>query len=107
VFTEASDPHSNGYLGDAIMSSRHQLDTVAVGVDHSPRFLKALSRDDQLTVTAWRGIRQGLRMMVELDDGALLLVPVLLLSAANRQHMIEANSDFLLPESQHWLQIVR
>jgi hypothetical protein len=28
-------------------------------------------------------------------------------SAANRQHMIEANSDILLPEPQHWLQIVR
>jgi hypothetical protein len=46
-------------------------------------------------------------MMVELDDGALLIVPVLLLTAANRQHMIEANSNILLPEPQHRLQIVR
>jgi len=45
-------------------------------------------------------------MMVELDDGAPLVVPVLLLPAANRQHMVEANSDILLPEPQHWLQIV-
>lgn len=45
-------------------------------------------------------------MMIELDDGALLIVPVLFLSAANRQHMIEANSDIPLPESQHWFQIV-
>ena len=42
-------------------------------------------------------------MMVELDDGALLIVPILFLPAANRQHMIEANSDILLPEPQHWL----
>ena len=46
-------------------------------------------------------------MMVELDDGALLIVSVLLLSAADRQHMIEANSGILLPEPQHRLQVVR
>ncbi len=67
--------------------------------------MQALSRDNQFAVTARCCLRQRFRMMVELDDGALLIVPVLLLSAANRQHMIEANSD-LLPESQHWLQIV-
>jgi hypothetical protein len=44
-------------------------------------------------------------MMVELDDRALFVVPVLFLSPANRQHMIGANGDILLPEPQHWLQI--
>src|SRR5258705_22942 len=34
-------------------------------------------------------------------------MPVLLLPAANRQHMIKANRDILLPEPQHRLQIVR
>ena len=43
-------------------------------------------------------------MMVQLDDGALLIMPVLLLPAANRQHMIEANGGVLLPELQHRLQ---
>ena len=46
-------------------------------------------------------------MMIDLDDKALLIVPVLLLSAADRQHLIEANGSILLPEPQHWLQIVR
>jgi len=45
-------------------------------------------------------------MMVELDDRALRVVPVLFLAAANRQHMIEAETDVLLPEPQHRLQIV-
>ena len=54
-----------------------------------------------------RCLRQRLRMMVQLDDGALLIMPVLLLPAANRQHMIEANGGVLLPELQHRLQIVR
>jgi hypothetical protein len=45
--------------------------------------------------------------MVDLDDRVLLIVPVLLLSAANRQHVIESNNHVLLPEPQHWLQIVR
>jgi hypothetical protein len=45
--------------------------------------------------------------MVELDDGVLLIIPVLLLPAANRQRVIKANRDILLPEAQHWLQIVR
>ena len=55
----------------------------------------------------WRCLRQRLRMMVQLDDGALLIMPLLLLPAANRQHMIEANGGVLLPELQHRLQIVR
>ena len=46
-------------------------------------------------------------MVVQLDDGALLVMPVLLLPAANRQHMIKAHGGVLLPEPQHWLQIVR
>jgi hypothetical protein len=46
-------------------------------------------------------------MVVDLDDGSLLIVPVLFLPAADRQHMIEANSGILPPEPQHRLQIVR
>ena len=106
MFAEAADPHGDGYLGDTIVSRRHQLNTIAVGIDHPSRFLEALSRDNQFAVTARCRLRQGLRMMVELDDRALLVVPVLFLSPANRQHMIEANGDILLPEPQHWLQIV-
>jgi len=44
-------------------------------------------------------------MMVQLDDRALLDMPILLLPAANRQHMIEADGGILLPELQHGLQI--
>src|SRR5437899_12913778 len=107
VFAEASDAHGDAQLGDAIMSRRHQLNAIAVGVDHSSRLLQTRSRDNQFAVAARRRLRQGLRMMVDLDDVALLIQPVLLLSAADRQHMIEANSNILLPEPQHWLQIVR
>src|SRR6266404_331355 len=107
VFPKASDAHGDAESRDAIKSRRHQLNTIAVGVDHSSRLLQTRSRDNQFAVTARCRLRQGLRMMVELDDGALLIEPVLFLPAADRQHMIEANSDFLLPEPQHWLQIVR
>jgi hypothetical protein len=79
------------------------LNTIAIGIDHPSRFLEALSRDDQFAVPAWCGFGQGLRVMVELDDRALLVVPVLFLAPANRQHMIEANGDILLPEPQHRL----
>jgi hypothetical protein len=89
------------------MSRRHQLNTIAIGIDHPSRFLQALSRDNQFAVTARRCLRQGLRMVVDLDDGSLLIVPVLFLPAADRQHMIEANSGILPPEPQHRLQIVR
>jgi hypothetical protein len=85
------------------MSRWHQLDTVAIGINHQLGFAQALSRDDQFAVAARCCLRQRLRVMVELDDGALLVVPVLLLSALNRQHMIEANNDIPLPEPQHWL----
>src|SRR6266705_2893211 len=106
MFAEAADSHRDGYLGDTIVSRRHQLNSIAIGIDHSSRFLEALSRDNQFAETARCRVRQGLRVMVELDDRALLVVPVLFLSAADRQHMIEANGDILLPEPQHWLQIV-
>ena len=46
-------------------------------------------------------------MMIDLDNGALLLVPVLFLPAADRQDVIEANGGILLPEPQHGLPIVR
>src|SRR6266576_3104957 len=81
VFAEASDAHGDAQLGDAIMSRRHQLNAIAIGIDHPSRFLKTLSRDNQFAVTARCRLQQGLRMMVELDDGALLIVPVLLLPA--------------------------
>src|SRR6266851_111485 len=107
MFKEASDSHGNGELGDAIISLRHQPDPVAVRIDHPLRFLQPLSGNDQFTITAWRRLRQRIRMMVDLDDRALLVMPVLLLSAADRQHVIEAKADILLPEPQHRLQIVR
>ena len=107
MFAKVSDPHGDGDLGDAPISLRHQLNTIAIGIGHPSRFLQTLSCDNQFAVTARCCLQQGLRVMVELDDGALLHVPVLLLPAANRQHMIEAKSDILLPEPQHWLQIVR
>jgi hypothetical protein len=34
MFAEAADSHGDGDLGDAIISRRHQLNTVAVGIDH-------------------------------------------------------------------------
>src|SRR5260221_4394553 len=89
------------------MCWRHQLNTIAIGIDHPARVLQAFSRNNQFAVAARGGLRQRLRVMVELDDGALRVVPVLFLPAANRQHMIEAKTDILLPEPQHRLQIVR
>src|SRR5260370_5855776 len=89
------------------MPRRHQADAIAIGIDQEARFLHALSRNNQFAVAARRYGRQGLRVMVELDDGALRVVPVLFLPAANRQHIIESKTDILLPEPQHRLQIVR
>src|SRR6266403_4693049 len=89
------------------MPRRYQADAIAIGIDQEARFLHALSRNNQFSVAARRCGRQGLRVMVELDDGALRVVPVLFLPAANRQHMIEAKTYILLPEPQHRLQIVR
>ena len=93
-------------MSDAVESRRHEQNAIAVGISHPPRLLQPLSRDDQFTVSARCSLRQGIRMMVDLDDRTLLLVPVLLLSAADRQHVIEAKADVLLPETQHRLQIV-
>jgi hypothetical protein len=84
----------------------HQLHTVAIGIGHPQRLRQALSCDHQLAVTAGRCLRQRLRMMVELDDGALLVMPVLFLSATHRLHMIEADRGILLPKPQHRLQMV-
>ena len=89
------------------MCRRHQADTIAIGIDHGAWFLDALSRNNQFAVAARCCGPQRLRVMVELDDGALLVMPVLFLSTANRQHMIKAQTDILLPEPQHRLQIVR
>src|SRR5258705_7919641 len=77
------------------MPRRYQADAIAIGINQEARFLHALSRNNQFSVAARRCGRQGLRVMVELDDGALRVVPVLFLPAANRQHMIEAKTDIL------------
>ena len=45
--------------------------------------------------------------MIEFYHRAQRVVPVLFLAAANRQDMIEAKADIVLPEPQHRLQIVR
>jgi len=59
VFAEAPDAHGDGYLGDAIISRRHQLDTIAIGIDHPSRFLQALSCDNQFAITARCRLGQG------------------------------------------------
>src|SRR6267378_5847234 len=83
-----------------------QADTIAIGIDHGPWFLDALSRNNQFAVAARCCGRQRLRVMVEFYDRAQRVVPVLFLPAANRQHMVEAKAGILLPEPQHRLQIV-
>src|SRR6266478_9251304 len=89
------------------MSRRHQADTIAIGIDHRAWFLDALARNNQFAVAARCCSRQRLRVMVEFYDRAQRIVPVLFLPATNRQHMVEAKADILLPEPQHRLQIVR
>ena len=106
VLAKASHAHGDSDLRDAVMSPRHQANAIAVRIGHPLRRLQALARDDQFAVAAGRCLRQGLRVMIELDDGALLIMPVLFLSAANRQYMVEANARILLPEFQHRLEIV-
>jgi hypothetical protein len=46
-------------------------------------------------------------MVVQLDDGPISVVSVLLLPATNRQDLVESKTCILLPEPQHRLQIVR
>jgi hypothetical protein len=89
------------------MSRRHETDTIAIWIDHGAWFFDALSRNNQLAVAARCYGRQRLRVMVEFYDGAQRVVPVLLLPAANLQHMVEAQAGILLLEPQHRLQIVR
>ena len=67
----------------------------------------ARSRNDQLAIAAGRCGRQRFDVMIEFYDRAQRAVPVLFLAAANRQDMIEAKADIVLPEPQHRLQIVR
>src|SRR5271169_4719667 len=88
------------------MSRRHQADTIAIGIDHGAWILNARSRNSQFAVAARGSGRQRLRVMVEFYDRTQRVVPVLLLPAANRQHMVEAKAGILLPELQHRLQIV-
>jgi hypothetical protein len=45
--------------------------------------------------------------MVQLDHRSHSVVSVLLQSATNGQHVIEAKTDFLLPKPQHRLEIIR
>src|ERR1700747_151079 len=68
MFAEAANPHGDGYLGDTIVSRRHQLNTIAIWIDHPSRFLEALSRDNQFAVTARCRLRQRLAMVVETYD---------------------------------------
>src|SRR5258708_8726312 len=89
------------------MSRRHRADGIASGIDNGARLLNAVSCNNQFAVAAGCRGREWLRVMIELDDRALRLVPVLVLPAANRQHIIESKTDILLPEPQHRLQIVR
>ena len=89
------------------MCRRHQADTIAIGIDHGALFFDALSRNNQLAVAARCCGRQRLRVLVEFYDRAQRVVPVLLLPAANLQHMVEAQAGILLLEPQHRLQIVR
>ncbi len=69
--------------------------------------LDAVSRHNQFAVAARCRGQQRLSVMVEFDDRAERVVPVLFLPPANRQHVIEAKAGILLPKPQHRLQIVR
>jgi len=84
VFVEASDSHGDGELSDAVLSLGHQPNAIAIGIDHRLRFPQALSADDPFAIAARRRLRQGIRVMVELNDRALLVVPILLLTSADR-----------------------
>jgi hypothetical protein len=61
----------------------------------------------QLAIAAGRCGRQRFDVMIEFYDRAQRVMPVLFLAAANRQDMIEAKADIVLPEPQDRLQIVR
>src|SRR5882757_4736441 len=98
--------HHDTELVDAFISFRHQPNAIAIGIDRLPWLLLALSGDDQFAVSARSRLRQGVRMMVDLYNRALLVMPILLLSTAHRQHMIETKDDILLPEPQHGFQVV-
>ena len=107
VFTNTPDAHRDGELGDTIMSRRHETHAISIGIDHGAWCPDARSRNDQLAIAAGRCGRQRFDVMIEFYDRVQRVVPVLFLAAANRQDMIEAKADIVLPEPQHWLQIVR
>ena len=107
AFTDTPDAHRDGELGDTIMSRRHETHAISIGIDHGAWCPDARSRNDQLAIAAGRCGRQRFDVMIEFYHRAQRVVPVLFLAAANRQDMIEAKADIVLPEPQHWLQIVR
>ena len=107
AFTDTPDAHRDGELGDTIMSRRHETHAISIGIDQGRWCPDARSRNDQLAIAAGRCGRKRFDVMIEFYDRAQRVAPVLLLAAANRQDMIEAKADIVLPEPQHRLQIVR
>jgi hypothetical protein len=45
-------------------------------------------------------------MMVDLDHRSCGVMPVLLLTTADRKNVVESETHVVLPEVKHWIEIV-
>src|SRR6266404_2057054 len=80
------------------MSRWHQPNTIAIRVDHRARFVDILSRDNHFAIAARRCLRQGLHVVVQLDNGPICVKSVLFLPTAHRQNLVESKTCTLLPD---------
>ena len=99
-----AQPHAD--LGDALMAGRNQGDAIALRIGQGGGRGQALARNQQFAVAARRRVRQRRGVVVDLQYAAEEIVPVLVLSTADRQQVVERHAGCALPEGEHGFQVV-
>ena len=106
VRRQIPDADPNPDLGDAAMPGWHQRHAIAFRISQCAGRCQALPGDQQFSIAAGRRIRQGAFVMINLEDAAKDVVAMLVLSAPDRQHMIQGHTRLTLPERQHRLEVI-
>jgi hypothetical protein len=88
------------------MARRYQTDSISIGIRETLGFCSVLTRNDQFSVAAGRSDRKLIDMMVDLDHRSCGVMPVLLLTTADRKNVVEPETHVALPEVKHWIEIV-
>ena len=92
---------------DAVGARRHQRHAVAVRIGETFGPEQALARDQQFAIAGRRRGRQFVSRVVDLEHRAEKIVPVLPHAVAQRQHVVEGQSDLVPPEVEHGLETGR